>query len=140
MKTFSKVLALCALAVMTGCATAPIERGSASAVPQDRVLARGVLTEKPGSARVTVSRDSGFMGSACTYRLFIDGQAVALLRGSERFEFFVTPGEHILSTRTDGICSGGTAEVATQVAAGQAKRFRISSSPEGSYAIVPTAF
>lgn len=138
-RTSSVALAL-SLAVLAGCATSPVSYSEASTVPNSRVLAPELLSERPGTARITIKRDSGFMGSACTYKVFMDGRPVAQLRGGERVDFFVDPGQYVLGTFAEGICGGGTAEVEASLGAGQWKSYRIASGQDGTLQFLPTAF
>ena len=110
---------------LTACATSPIPHSNARTVHSSSVLAPDLLKERPGTGKITVKRDSGWMGSACTFRVFIDGRPVALLRNGERFDVFLAPGQHVLSSHPEGICGGSTAEVEALVALGQWKRYRI---------------
>ena len=128
------------LVVLAGCASSPVPHSETILVPSSRVLAPELLSERQGAAKITIKRDSGFIGSACTYRVFIDGRPVAQLRTGERVDFFVDPGQHILGTYGEGFCGGGTAEVETSVGAGQWKSYRIASGQDGTLQLLPTAF
>ena len=138
-KEFSVALAL-SFAIFAGCATNPVSNSEASVVPSSRVLAPELLRNRQGAAKITIKRDSGFMGSACAYKVFIDGRPVVLLRGGERVDFYVSPGQHVLGTYAEGICGGGTAEVEASVVAGQSKSYRIASGQDGTLQFLPTAF
>lgn len=127
-------------AAFAGCATKPVSYTEAEPVPSSRVLAPELLRARPDAARITVKRDSGFMGSACAFRVFVDGRPVVELRSSERVDIYVDPGQHILGTYATGICGGGTAEVEATVGAGQWKSYRIASGQEGTLQFSPTAF
>lgn len=127
-------------AVLVGCATSPVSNSEATPVPASRVLAPELLAQRPNAARITVKRDSGFMGSACAYKVFMDGRPVVLLRGGERVDLYVDPGQHVLGTFADGICGGGAAEVEASVSAGQWKSYRIASGQDGTLQFMPTAF
>jgi len=98
------------------------------------------LQARPGTGRLVVTRDAGFMGGACSYVVYLDATPVVALRGGERALLYVDPGTHLLSTHASGLCGGGTAEVETTVQLDQAKRYRISSGQDGTLALMPTAF
>lgn len=123
-----------------GCATTPITARYADDVPASRLMQEAPLQERPNTGRLIVTRDGGFMGSACAYVLYLDGTPVARVRGGERVLLYVDPGAHILSTHASGICGGGTAEVEATVQMHQAKRYRIASGQDGTLTIMPTAF
>lgn len=129
---------LCAL-LLSGCATTPITARYADDVPASRHVQAAALQERPNTGRLIVTRDGGFMGSACAYVLYLDGTPVARVRGGERVLLYVEPGAHILSTHASGICGGGTAEVETTVQMHQAKRYRIASGQDGTLTLMPTA-
>src|SRR6266699_2064257 len=79
---------------LSACATTPVTIDQASVVPTSRVLATQLLTQTSNSGSLIVKRDSGFMGSACTIRVFLDAVPVADLAPSEKVELFVGLGEH----------------------------------------------
>jgi hypothetical protein len=133
-------LALGSLWLVLGCATSPISARYAEDVPASRIMQAAALHERPGTGRVIVTRDAGFMGGACSYVLYLDATPVVALRGGERVLLYVDPGTHMLSTHASGMCGGGTAEVETTVHVDHAKRYRISSGQDGTLALMPTAF
>jgi hypothetical protein len=55
------------MALISGCATHSIAYSEAMAVPNSRVLAPEFLAQRFRTAKITIKRDSGFTGSACTY-------------------------------------------------------------------------
>ncbi|MBI1976150.1 MAG: hypothetical protein HYS56_01415 [Candidatus Omnitrophica bacterium] len=141
--------AVLASAVFTsGCATTPVSYSEARPVPLKRVFAPQFLTERAETVKITVKRDSGFTGSACTFSVFLDGSLIAELRGGERVDLYVKPGDHVLSTRVKrnpfyplwGCGSLGTAEVEVIVIVGQWKSYRIGLGQGGTLQFSPTAF
>jgi hypothetical protein len=137
MRFFTVFLALC----VTACATQPVSIDRASAVPSSRVLAPQWLAQGPYTGPLTIKRDSGFMGSACTVRVFVDGVPVADLAPSEKVELFVPVGEHIVgATSPDAICGGGTSEAAVVIRAESQKILRIASGQSGDIHLQPSAF
>lgn len=131
---------LISVVLVAGCATTPISYSDASPAPSSQILAPELLHAHPGTAKVTVKRDSGFMGSACTYRVFMDGRPIVQLRGGERIDIFIEPGEHVFGALAEGACGGGTAEVAASMSSGQWKSFRIASGQDGTLQFLATAF
>lgn len=129
---------VCCLAA--GCATSPVTYAEAEPVPLERILAKEMTTVQPNAARLSITRDSGMAGAACSQQLFIDGRHVADFRPGERLDVYVTPGEHVLSAKPGGICGGGTGEVGITVAAKQWKRYRMSRGQDGTIAFSATAF
>src|SRR5690349_21053689 len=88
---------------LTACATTPLTFNQTVAVPQSRVLAPEFLSQTSNSGSLVVKRDSGFMGSACTIRVFVDAVPVADLRPAEKIEVFVGFGEHSVVVTTTGV-------------------------------------
>jgi starvation-inducible outer membrane lipoprotein len=66
MRFFAVLLAL----LLTACATQPVSIYQASAVPFSRILAPQWLSQAQYTGSLIIKRDSGFMGSACTIRVF----------------------------------------------------------------------
>src|SRR5579863_6724163 len=79
-----KVTVLALIVMLAGCATRPVADTDARAIPADQVIDSTYLSEAPGTGRVTVKRDSGFLSGGCVARLFVDAKPVADLRRSEK--------------------------------------------------------
>ena len=110
-------------------------------MPASRVLARQFLAQTSNSGSLVVKRDSGFMGSACTIRVFVDAVPVADLKPAERVELFVPLGEHsVVVTATGGICGGGTSEAAVVIMPERQRILRIASGQSGDIFLQPSAF
>jgi len=126
---------------LTACATTPLTLNQTAAVPESRVLARQFLTGTSNSGSLIVKRDSGFMGSACTIRVFVDAVPVADLRPAEKVELFVALGEHsVVATATSGICGGGTSEAAVVIMPERQRILRIASGQSGDIFLQPSSF
>ena len=126
---------------LTACATTPLTVNQTVAVPQTRVLALQLLTQTSNSGSLVVKRDSGFMGSACTIRVFVDAVPVADLRPAEKVELFVALGEHsVVVTATAGICGGGTSEAAVLIMPERQRILRIAAGQSGDIFLQPSAF
>jgi hypothetical protein len=116
MRFFAAFLALS----LTACATQPISIYHASAVPTSRILAPQLVSQAQYTGSLIIKRDTGFMGSACTIRVFVDTVPVVDLAPSEKIEIFVPLGEHVVSAApTDIFCGGGTSEAHIRAAAQQ---------------------
>ena len=96
------LIALMLLSI-TACATTPVTINQATAVPDTRILAPQLLAQAKNTGSLVVKRDGGFMGSACTIRVFVDAVAVADLGPSEKVEVFVPLGEHSVVVTPDNI-------------------------------------
>jgi hypothetical protein len=126
---------------LTACATQPISIYQASTVPSSRILARQLLSQAQYTGSLIIKRDTGFMGSACTIRVFVDAMPVADLAPSEKVELFVPFGEYVVSaTPTDSFCGGGTSEAAVVIRPESQKILRIASGQSGDIHLQPSAF
>jgi hypothetical protein len=133
------VLFLMLLSV-AACATTPLTINQAAAVPETRILAPQLLAQASNTGSLVVKRDSGFMGSACTIRVFVDAVPVADLKSAERVELFVALGEHSVVATSNGICGGGTSEAAVVIMPERQRILRIASGQSGDIFLQPSAF
>ncbi len=124
--------------LLSACATTPVP--SADARPAAAVYDLALTRPQPGSAAVTVVRDSGLMGAACNDVLYIDGQKIAALGTGEKITVYLSPGHHVLGTTAAGICAGGTASAETTIRAGESRTYRIGSGQGGTLSMQPSAF
>ncbi|MDO3404315.1 hypothetical protein QWI28_04235 [Citrobacter freundii] len=62
---------------LTGCATKPISTEQAKPAPEKQILDKSLFTKKPETGVVVIKRDSGYVGSACLTRVYVDGREVA---------------------------------------------------------------
>ncbi|HZH81692.1 MAG TPA: hypothetical protein VFD87_01015 [Phototrophicaceae bacterium] len=125
---------------LAACATTPLTLNQTAAVPDSRILARQLVTQTSNSGSLVVKRDSGFMGSACTIRVFVDAVPVADLRPAEKVELFVALGEHsVVVTATGGICGGGTSEAAVVIMPERQRILRIAAGQSGDIILQPSA-
>ena len=126
---------------LAACATQPISIYQASAVPPARILAPQLLSQAQYTGSLIIKRDSGFMGSACTIRVFVDGVPVADLAPSEKVELFLPLGEYVIgATPTEFLCGGGTSEAAVVIRPEIQKILRIASGQSGDIHLQPSAF
>ena len=126
---------------LAACATQPVSIDQASAVPSSRILAPQLLSQARYTGSLIIKRDTGFMGSACTIRVFVDTVPVADLAPSEKIEIFVPFGERIVgATPTEVFCGGGTSEAAVVIRPESQKILRIASGQSGDIHLQPGAF
>ncbi len=126
---------------LAACATQPISIQQAAAVPAKRVLAAQWLEPTQYTGSLVIKRDAGFMGSACTVRVFIDAVPVADIAPAEKVELFVALGEHIVgATSPDAFCGGGASETAVVIVPERQKILRIASGQSGDLHLQPSAF
>ena len=125
---------------LAACATTPLTINQAAAVPETRILAPQLLAQAPNTGSLVVKRDSGFMGSACTIRVFVDAVPVADLKSAERVELFVALGEHSVVATSNGICGGGTSEAAVVIIPERQRILRIASGQSGDIFLQASGF
>jgi hypothetical protein len=87
-----------------------------------------------------IKRDGGFMGSACTIRVFVDAVPVADLRPAEKVELFVPFGERSVIVTPNGICGGGTSETAVVIVPERQRILRIASGQSSDIFLQPSMF
>jgi hypothetical protein len=136
-----RYLAIFSLLSLAACATSPVTINQASLVPNSRILAPQLLAQRSNTGSLVVKRDSGFMGSACAIRVFVDAVPVADLAPSEKVEVFVAFGEHsVVVTSSNGICGGGTSETAVVIMPERQRILRIASGQSGDILLQPSMF
>lgn len=131
---------LCSALLISACATKPIPNNAATPIPNEQILDFRFSSPTPNTGEVTIKRDSGFGGSACSTRIFVNGQPIADIYASEKIVLHLPSGEQILSSWPNGICGGGMSEVKTLVKAGTNSSFRVGYGSNGDFSINPTAF
>jgi len=138
MKLFLGALALIALA---GCATSPVPSDQAISAPSERLLSH--QADLPGAGKITVIRDSGFLGGGCYATIFLNGGRVAKLDPKEKATFILPPGEWVVGAALEGsgLCGANEkrTETETILKQGQEKFFRVFSAPEAGLDVRPTS-
>ncbi|MDV2864953.1 putative periplasmic lipoprotein [Phytobacter ursingii] len=129
-----------AIIFLAGCATKPVSNEQAKAVPQQQIFNKELLVKKQGTGEVVIKRDTGFMGSACLTRVYVDGKDVADLDTAQKVVVYPVVGEHIISAWPKGICGGGMSEQSAKVESDRILMFRIGYGTNGDFGIYPTAF
>lgn len=124
----------------TGCATQPISNSAAVNVPSERVIDSKYLQPMPGTGQVTVKRDSGFGGSGCSSRIFVNAKPVADIETSEKVVLYLPPADYIFSAWAKGMCGGSMSEVRSAVKVGDDLSFRVGYGSNGDFSINATAF
>jgi hypothetical protein len=127
-----------AIAACAGCATQPVSDSNASLVPGKRIVDSTYLEAKPGTGQVTLKRDSGIIGAACSVRLFVDAKPIADIRTSEKVVLHLPPAEYVFSAEPH--CGGGMREIHGTVRSGEAIAFRVAYGGSLDFAINATAF
>ena len=133
-KNFLTVAAVSALA---GCATSPVGSGEAST---GSTIVNQWQQPGPNTGTLVITRDSGFMGAACSQRIYVDGTPVGDLRSGQKVTVYLPAGEHMAGIRPNGICGGGSSSVALTMSPGATKVYRVASGQSGDVKIEPSAF
>ncbi|BET62260.1 hypothetical protein [Yersinia pseudotuberculosis] len=135
-----KIALLALSAALAGCATSPVATKDAKMIPGHQILNASITQSKENTGKVIIKRDSGFVGSVCLTRIFVDGNEVADLNTSEMVIVYPAYGEHIFSAWPKGICGGGMSEQSGNVTEGRALMYRIGYGTNGDFGLHPTAF
>lgn len=109
-------------------------------VPSERVIDSKYLDPKSDTGKVTVKRDSGIGGSACSSRIFVNAKPVADIRTSEKVVLYLPSADYIFSAWPNGMCGGGMSEVRASVKTGEELNFRVGYGSNGDFSINATAF
>jgi hypothetical protein len=130
------------LALLAGCATSPVPLNEAEQAPTDRVS--GYQSKIDNGGQIIVTRDSGFPGGGCYATVFINGEPVAQLNPKEKAYFNVPAGEWTVGAALEGraLCglNAERLEAEALIKAGQAKKYRIYTSPSGDVTVKTSTF
>lgn len=123
--------------VLAGCATTPVPPSQATAVPDSRLYAFQQAAT-PDAASLVLTRDHGFIGSACYYALFINNTLAARFGQGEAATFYVKPSEVLLKYGRDpkgrGLCGTEKNQWSTKetiIKPEQTKHFRLTIDANG---------
>lgn len=100
--------------VLSGCAgfikTNEVSSGRAESVPDERLYA--FQERAAGLTRITITRDSGFLGGGCYLAIEVDRKLAARIDPAESASFFVPAGYRELSVTSDpmgrGLCGAAS--------------------------------
>ncbi|AOT26281.1 hypothetical protein [Vibrio anguillarum] len=134
------LFSMLAVSLLFGCASSPTDFGKAKQIKQSNILDSSYSVRFDDYSKITIKRDSGFTGSGCSSRIYVDGNKLADLDVSEFFSFYLPSGNHIISAHPNGLCGGGMFEVGVTVDKNESLNYRIGYGSSGDYFIVPTAF
>jgi len=136
-----KILTAMVMIGLAGCATSPVPSTQAVNAPADRLLAH--QADLTGAGKITVIRDSGFLGSGCYATIFLNGDRAAKLDQKEKATFILPPGEWVVGAALEGsgLCGANEkrTETETILKQGQEKYFRVFSAPEAGLDVRPTS-
>lgn len=115
------------LATLLGCATLPTPGVEPATVPWTRHML--FAEAAPHKARVSITRDSGFVGSDCPTTLLVNGKMAALLRAGEAVTLHLPVEPATLDAIPFGVCGGGLAHIEIPPTVAKPARYRIG--PDG---------
>ncbi|CAN7256261.1 hypothetical protein LJR159_000975 [Pseudomonas brassicacearum] len=124
-----------AVALLAGCSSSAISVKQAEPVPPDELYA---FQSKPSgeSGKVTVVRDSGFVGSGCDIVVYVDGRRAAKIGTGQRASFYLPVGTPSLGAGLagSGLCAGAAIRtISASVKPGKESVYRISGDVGGFY-------
>ncbi|MGI3041133.1 hypothetical protein ACRTDM_05205 [Shewanella algae] len=105
-----KVALIAAMALaMAGCATSPVLPSKAKLAPTQNLL-KFQKKDPINNSQITVVRDEGFVGSACSLAIFLDGKKSATLNPGEKAVFYVSTDVNTIGVGLNdaGMCSGAS--------------------------------
>lgn len=119
-------------ALLSACSTNP----ATNAIPTSPIL---YSESSSDTSIVTVTRDSGVLGSACSMKLSVDDNIVAKLKPSDSVTLHIPSGRHILSFDTrGGLCPSVTDAIDMTLSEGDVKKYRIRGDMNGNFQLLPT--
>lgn len=123
------------------CSTQPVSNSESKPIPAEQLLDAAQTKEFAGSARLVVKRDPSLARvGGCVQTIFLNAKPVAELRQGEIVTFYVQPGDHIVSSKTEYICGNATVEMLARAKVGETFTVRISMDGDGRHHLSPTAF
>ena len=131
MKISTTLIVLFALVLLSGCATSPTNLADVRPVASDRLLRTPTATNQQNSASVTIVRDSGFLGSAPSAALRLNGVPVASFRTRESLTFTLDPGDYVFGLEPSPSLGAGLREYSLSAKTGEHYFYRISVTQEG---------
>ncbi len=132
------VLFVAILMGLVGCATQVVPTSEATVTTD--IVDRAFVTPEAGKVPIVVKRDTGFLGGGCGFRIYADAKPVANLAAGQMVTIYLTPGEHILSTHSTGLCGPNNSELQIVVTANGPRNYRISIDQGMSVRLQATAF
>lgn len=135
-----KYIILFFVILISSCSTSPVDPSEAKFVPEKR-LYKKLNKSGTNTAKITVVRDSGIVGSGCTFGFYLDNDLVADLSPSEKVEIYVPSGEHLVGlgppSGGSGICAITLMSRETFLKEKQEKKFRLFIDTSNNYEIIP---
>lgn len=125
---------------LAGCATQPVATSQTQQVSSNAVLAPEFSAPTPGAGALVIKRDKGLTGSACTYRVYVNGSPAVDLRAAQSHQLFLPAGTHIIGARPASLCGGGTSEAQVAIRQGSTITYRLAATQMGDIVLQPTAF
>lgn len=132
-----QLLAATTLLAISGCSTTFVPPETAKPVPADRIFYQG-----DGDAKITVTRDDGYIGGGCYLALLINGTKAAQFDPEEKATFNVASGATILGVTFsgDGLCSyGQVLSTETQLKPGEHGIYRMYTGYSSDPVIIPVS-
>ena len=76
---------------LVGCSTAPVVPNTAKLIPNERVYNQNYLKKQtPEQAKVTFSRDKGFLGSGCTHDMYVNNEKYFQFAQTKSLQFILS--------------------------------------------------
>jgi hypothetical protein len=123
---------LIAILISTGCSTTQVTFNKAKPVDSEKIYDKSFLNPDENNEKISVIRDQGFLGSACTHTIFINNKKVFDIEKGQAIMVSIEPGNHVLRLESGvGICPDTSLSESTFLKIGEPQTFRISISSNG---------
>jgi hypothetical protein len=140
MKLLSVSLAVVIL--LAGCSTTGTPTNEAMKVSPTRLLAPvGWRAPAAGAGQLSIKRDHGLVGSACTVRIFVDAVPVAELLQREIVTLYLPLGDYVVSaTPSTSVCPDTVVESGVRLTEAKPTVLRVGFAQSLDLVLQPTAF
>lgn len=140
----NRLLILSSAVFLTACSTKNVNFEDAVFVDNARNYSQDLPSEIKGNeARLIVTRDSGFFGSACSLSIYINEFQLAELEPSEKVLLKLKENDYILTVSGNGkaFCGSDNWDAyEVSIDKGQTKKLRVGGDINKGFYIRPTAF
>ena len=132
-----KIITITAAIFISACSTTQITEHKAKKIPQDRIYDPQYVTyefieKNKDISAITVLRDSGFLGSACTHTIYINNKKTFAIKDGEYISLKLPPEEyHIRLESGVGICPNISLSQNTNLKIGEHEKYRVSIASTG---------
>lgn len=133
-----KLFTLSIILALTACATTAVLPQNAKQAPSSRVFL--YQKNEGNTAKLTVVRDSGYLGSGCFSAVYLNNKKAAILEPGEKATFNLPAGEWNVATKGEGkMCISDVIPTGRDfmLSSEQIKAVRLFADPSGNVDVKP---